>query len=160
MADQRRFLGRLTTRQGMICPVDGTDRGRMMSVNLSGHGGSGVSTPCRSDHPGGSVTTDRFKVVRKGYIRSAGLVGARLETPRPTDVFGALERDIQFAISWRSGGRLPTTSGISSTEFRNALWFFRANRFVESVFCDFFSSAKFSHTGVAKNRETITIGTT
>lgn len=37
------------------------------------------------------------------------------------DGFGALERDIQFAISWQSGGRLSTTSGTSSTEFENTL---------------------------------------
>jgi len=77
MADRRWLLGRLTTRRGMIlCPVDGADRDRMMSARiLRGHGGSDVSTPCRSDRPGGSVTTDWFKVVRKGYT----LVGARPE---------------------------------------------------------------------------------
>lgn len=135
MADQRRFLGRLTTRRGMVCPVDGADHGRMMSVSLRGHGGSGVSTPCRSDHPGGSVTTDRFKVVRKGYIhgRSGWWARDRKLSGRST----ALERDIQFAISWQSDGWLPTISVTYSTEFRNALWFFRTNRFVESVICDF-----------------------
>jgi len=94
MADQRRLLGRLTTRRGMICPVDGADRVRMMSVSVRGHGGSGVSTPCRADRPGGSVTADRFKVVRKGYvhrIRPVGSVGARPECPWPIDGFGALE---------------------------------------------------------------------
>jgi len=120
MADQRRSLGRLTTRRGMICPVDGADRGRMMSVSLRGHGGSGVSTPCRSDRPGGRVTTDRFRPERV-YTCSVGLVGARPETPRPTDGFGALERDIQFAISLQSGGRRPTLPETSSTEFHNAL---------------------------------------
>lgn len=88
MAGQRRLLWRLTTRPGMMCPVDGADRGRMMSASVRGHGGIGVSTPCRSDRPGGSVTADRFKVVRKGYItygRKIGRVGgrARPEPPRP-----------------------------------------------------------------------------
>jgi len=136
MADQRRFLGRLTTRRGMICPVDGADRGRMMSVSLRGHGGSGVSTPCRTDRPGGSVTTDRFKVIRKGYIqvRSGWWAPDRKLRGRST----ALERDIQFiAISLQSDGRLPTMPVTSSTEFHDALWFFRTNRFAESVRCDF-----------------------
>jgi len=101
MAGQRRLLWRLTTRPGMIllCPVDGADRGRMMSASIRGHGGIGVSTPCRSDRPGGSVTADRFKVVRKGYttyaVRSVGLAGARDRNLRDqSDGCGVLERDI------------------------------------------------------------------
>lgn len=109
MAGQRRLLWRLTTRPGMMCPVDGADRGRMMSASIRGHGGIGVSTPCRSDRPGGSVTADRFKVVRKGYItyavvRSVGLAGARDRNLRDrSDGCGVLERDIpQSAIAGMS----------------------------------------------------------
>lgn len=131
MANRRWLLGRLTTtRRGMICPVDVADRDRMMSARiLRGHGGSDVSTPCRSDRPGGSVTTDRFKVVRKGYT----LVGAR---PEPQQLIAkALERANavrdRFAVlrTPRQCLWLPT----SPAGFHNALWFFRANRCVESV---------------------------
>lgn len=128
MAGQRRLLWRLTTRPGMMCPVDGADRGRMMSASIRGRGGIGVSTPCRSDRPGGSVTADRFKVVRKGYFmmyaeRSIGLAGARDRNLRDqSDGCGVLERDIpQTAIAGMSQF---DDDDRRSTEFYNTPWFF------------------------------------
>jgi len=134
MADRRWLLGRLTTRRGMICPVDVADRVRMMSAILRGHGGSGVSTPCRSDRPGGSVTTDRFKVVRKGYayyiiyVRSGWWAHDRNLRVRPSDLKRASSRSVCS----------PTTDNACSRDFfggisRCALIFPQSNRRVESV---------------------------
>lgn len=145
MVGQRRLLWRLTTRPGMMCPVDGEDRGRMMSASIRGHGGIGVSTPCRSDRPGGSVTADRFKVVRKGYItyavRLVGLAGAsdRNLLDQSSDC-GVLERDIlQLAIASMSQSddddRRPTMPRTFSREFYNTLRFFRTKKFVLQWFC-------------------------
>jgi len=154
MADQRRLLGRLTTRRGMICPVDGAARGRMMSVSLRGHEGRGVSTPCRSDRPGGGVTTDRLKVIRKGY-NTFGRIGGRATGNSAADrrfwCFGKgyPVRD-QFAV-WRA----TTDDGRNFFDAISQCALIFSHRFIEFVF---YSFAKFSHTGVVENWETITIG--
>jgi len=157
MADQRRLLWRLTTRPGMIlCPVDNADRGRMMSASLRGHGGSGVSTPCRSDRrPGGSVwpptgSRSSGKGIWDRSGRWARATGTSA-TNRRLWCFGKGYSGLAIGYVCRAAVRWWTD--VMPRNFSNAFWFFRTNRFAESVlrFC---SSAEFSHTVVARDRGT------